>query len=98
MSYQHRKRADENQTTIIRALKRVGASVVVLSQQGDGCPDLLVGFRGRNWLLEVKPPGRTLNLRQVAWRGNWQGSAVAISSWEQALEAIGLIVARGSLA
>ena len=45
---------DANQTEIVKALRQVGASVQSLASTGKGCPDLLVGFRGVNWLLEVK--------------------------------------------
>lgn len=47
-------RIDGNQAQIVRALRQVGATVLSLADMGDGCPDLLVGFRGFNILLEVK--------------------------------------------
>lgn len=48
------RRTDANQASIMAALRQVGATVVDLSAVGKGVPDLLVGFRGRTYLLEVK--------------------------------------------
>ncbi len=53
-------------------------------------PDLLVGYNGRNYLLEVKSPGGRLTPAQVEWLGLWQGNAAIVSSPEEALAAIGL--------
>jgi hypothetical protein len=47
----HRDKAERG---IIDALEAVGASVEQLD--GEDIPDLLVGFRGENHLLEVKSP------------------------------------------
>ncbi len=38
-----RGRTDNNQTEIVKGLRAHGFSVLILSDQGDGCPDLLVG-------------------------------------------------------
>jgi hypothetical protein len=48
------KRRDSNETPIVDALRGVGAAVTRLNE--DGVPDLLVGFRGHTFLLEVKHP------------------------------------------
>ena len=45
---------DESEPDIVAALEAVGATVQRLS--ADGVPDLLVGWQGRMWLLEVKLP------------------------------------------
>ncbi len=47
-------RRDEAEPPIVDALEAVGASVQRLAVKG--VPDLLVGWRGRMWLLEVKLP------------------------------------------
>jgi hypothetical protein len=48
-----RCRSDHNQRQIVEDLRSLGASVAVVSQHGLGF-DLIVGMRGRNYLLEVK--------------------------------------------
>ena len=47
-------RTDRNQNEIIDALRKAGASVQPLHTVHDGVPDLLVGFQGRNFLMEIK--------------------------------------------
>lgn len=51
---QRAKRRDSNEEPIVDALRGAGATVSRLNE--DGVPDLLVGFRGRTFLLEVKHP------------------------------------------
>ena len=47
-------RIDDNQPEIVRALRDVGAEVTHLHTVGKGCADLLVSYRQRWFLLEVK--------------------------------------------
>lgn len=51
---------DANHKTIERAFFAHRASVVDLSNIGDGCPDLLIGFAGRTVLVEVKRQQREI--------------------------------------
>jgi hypothetical protein len=86
--------ADFNQPTIIRALENVGASVQSLTRVGHGCPDLLVGYRRRTFLLEVKNPdaGGELNDDQLDWHREWRGQpVVTVETPEEALRAIGAL-------
>lgn len=90
-----RARVDENQSEIVKALRAVGASVESLASLGGGCVDLLVGFRGVNYLMEVKdgnksPSRRKLRQDQVAWHGAWRGKTDVVESSEHALKVIGL--------
>lgn len=89
--------SDANQPDIVKALHKVGASVQVLSEVGKGCPDLMVGFRGQTFALEVKdgakcPSDRKLTPHQVAWHREWKGHVVVVTSVADALRAIGLQV------
>ncbi len=81
-------RVDGNQAEIVQALRRVGASVQLLHQLGQGCPDLLVGFRERNYLLEVKRPGEKLTDDERRWFHLWRGCCEVVHSVEEALSAI----------
>ena len=47
-------RVDANQAEIVAAFRAAGATVLHLHSIGHGCPDLLVGYQGRNLLVEVK--------------------------------------------
>lgn len=90
-----RARVDDNHAEIVDALRRAGASVQSIATVGKGCPDLLVGHRGRNILLEVKdgskpPSARKLTPNEHIWQAYWQGQVVTVESVEQALKAVGL--------
>jgi hypothetical protein len=84
---------DTPQAAIVRALRQAGAQVLHLHQVGGGAPDLLVGRRGVNYLLEVKSPGGAVEAHQSAWHASWPGGRVAVvHTPEEALAAIGLKV------
>jgi len=90
-------RVDANQAGIVAALRKAGATVQILAAVGDGCPDLLAGYRGGNWLLEVKdgmqpPSGRLLTPAQREWHRTWRGQKVVVESVAEALQAIGATV------
>lgn len=84
-------RTDANQTEIVRVLRAAGCSVVSLHRVGDGCPDLLVGRCGRNYVLEVKVDGRGLNDRQKDWHRTWGGQRAVVTTPEGALYAVGVL-------
>lgn len=82
-------RADPNQKDIVQALRDVGASVIHLHMVGRGCPDILVGFRGRNTLMEIKTEKGKLNKRQRSFFDEWRGECWVVRTVDSALEAIG---------
>ena len=49
-----RAAVDANQAEIVKALRKVGATVQPLHRVGQGCPDLAVGHGGVNHMIEVK--------------------------------------------
>ena len=86
---------DRNQAEIVAAYRMVGASVQPLHSVGKGCPDLVVGYRGVNYMIEAKdgmktPSQRVLTPDQVAWHRDWRGQVVTVKSVREALEAIGV--------
>lgn len=86
-------RVDANQALIVGGLRACGASVQILSAVGQGCPDILVGFRGRNLLMEVKdgskpPSDRKLTKDQIEWHAAWRGHVVVVENVEQAIAAL----------
>lgn len=79
---------DANEGEIVEALRAAGASVQPLSAKG--CPDLLVGYRGRTFLLEVKVGRARLTEDQEEWHETWEGQRVeVVRSVEAALQIIG---------
>ena len=88
-------RTDANQTAIVEALRKCGASVQSLAAVGKGVPDLLVGLRSRNYLLEVKdgskpPSARKLTPDQEQWHLKWAGQVLTVTSAEDALKQLDL--------
>ena len=83
-------RTDANQMEIVERLRAIGATVHPTHMVKNGFPDLVVGYCGRNVLLEVKMPGDKLNAREQAWHDKWKGRAVVVTSWEEAYQAIGI--------
>ena len=86
-------KVDRNQPEVVEALRKIGASVLILSAVGQGCPDLLVGFRGKNILLEIKdgkqvPSARKLTPDQKQWHAEWQGQVTVVDDWQMAILAV----------
>ena len=95
-------KVDANQREVVAALRGAGASVQLLHAVGEGCPDLLVGHLGVNYLLEVKdgqkpPSAQKLTPPQEIWHRDWRGHRVVVNSPEAALAAIGVIVVSGHI-
>lgn len=83
------RRTDSNQAEIVEALRQVGASVFSLHTVGRGVPDLLVGFRGCNYLLEVKSKKGKLTPDQEQWVNSWSGEVAIVRTVLEALHSIG---------
>jgi hypothetical protein len=84
------RRVDANQAQIVAALRAAGCTVEVLSDVGRGVPDLLVGIRGRNLLVEVKdgslpPSRRRLTDDELAWHARWRGAVVVVHDVHEAI-------------
>lgn len=96
MARRYAAKADVTQAEIVDALKGAGATVQHLHTVGAGCPDLLVGFRGKNFLIECKPnigspSQRNLRPNQREWHDGWKGTVAVVETPEAALAVIGAI-------
>lgn len=69
-----RRRVDKNQTEIVKVLKQLGCSVLSLADKGHGCPDLLVGYKAQNYLVEVKGKKGKLTEDQETFFQSWKGA------------------------
>jgi hypothetical protein len=77
-------RVDRNQKEIVEHLRKRGATVQPLHTVGRGCPDLLVGYGGQNYLVEVKdgeksPSQRKLTPDEDAWHWMWKGQVEVVT-------------------
>jgi hypothetical protein len=84
-------RVDANQAAIVACLRKAGATVQHLHRVADDCPDLLVGYRAQNFVIEVKMPKEQLRPGQRAWMESWRGQACVAHSCEEALYSIGAL-------
>jgi hypothetical protein len=90
-------KADRNQPEIVNMLRLVGCTVQHLHTIGKGCPDILVGYQGKNYVLELKdgtlpPSGRKLTDDEKKWHEDWRGEVHIVSNVREALDAIGISV------
>lgn len=88
-------RIDANQTEIVDALRSVGASVAVTSMVGSGFPDIVVGYHGNNYLLEIKdgskpPSQRKLTKDETEFFDLWRGTIFMVNDIQEALDTIGV--------
>jgi len=87
------KRVDANQAEIVQALRQCGARVLPIHELGQGAPDLLVGIRGVNLLIEVKdgskpPSRRELTEDEQVWHELWTGQVAVVTSVDEAIALI----------
>lgn len=87
-SFGHQGRIDGNHTDIVEALRKAGCTVQTLAKIGHGCPDLLVGRAGANYLLEVKYGKGELSIDELAWHQAWNGRVLVVRDVTTALAAV----------
>jgi len=78
---------DMNEQRIVDALRGVGATVRHLN--APGIPDLLVGYRGVNYLLEVKTKTGKLTAAEQTFFDEWRGQCAIVRTVDEALKVIG---------
>ena len=85
-------RTDTNQKHIVQGLRDVGATVLHTHQRGSGAPDIIVGYRGRNFMFEIKSDeNATLTPDEQDFIDAWRGDMMIVYSLEDALMFIGAI-------
>lgn len=93
------RKVDANQAQVVAALRAVGVLVESrLSRVGGGVPDLLCGYAGKLFLLEVKDGAKSKSKRGLTpdertWHEQWEGFPVFMV--ESAAEAV--LVVTGKL-
>ncbi len=90
----NRFKSDAPTKLIKLRLESVGASVEYFKARAGrgngGRPDLLVGFRGITYLLEIKAEKGKLSDEQILYHSKWHGRSIAVVRNEtEALNAIG---------
>lgn len=89
-----RKRKDASQSGIVKELKKYpGIAVVDISNFGGGIGDLLIGFRRRNYLFEIKNPQQkiTYTPAERKFHDTWSGQVDIAQLADDILKAIGYL-------
>lgn len=86
-------KVDDNQKQIVKTLRNMGCSITHLHAVGKGCPDLLVGYKGFNILLEIKDgtkpqSAQKLTPDQIIWHRDWRGTVEVVNSQDSAILAV----------
>jgi Holliday junction resolvase len=91
------RRTDTNQGKLVKEMRDMGMSVHITSGLGSGFPDLVAGFRGINYLFEVKdenkpPSKKRLTPDEQKFFADWNGTVYKIEKIEEVVEIIEKIV------
>lgn len=84
-------RIDNTHKEIVKGLRGVGAGVTSMAPLGKGVVDLLVSFRQRWYVIEVKTPGGKLTDDECEWIQKQQAQVGVAYSLEDALRWIGAL-------
>ena len=78
-----RARVDKNHKSIMQCFRKLGCSVLSLSSQGKGCPDLLISYQMQLYLVEVKDTGGKLRESQKEFMRTWGSPVYVVRSKEE---------------
>jgi Holliday junction resolvase len=89
-------KVDANQKQIVDQLRQIhGISVVSISSMGDGIPDIIVGYKARTYLFEIKdgdkpPSQKKLTEEEQKFFDMWTGHVSKCENLDQILKEIGI--------
>ena len=81
-------RVDSNQKAIVNAFRQCGFSVFHTHTIGGGFPDIVAGYGGINYLIEIKdgslpPSARKLTKPEETFHQNWRGQVCIINDVDE---------------
>jgi hypothetical protein len=85
------KRTDSNHAEIIKALRKIpNLSVFSTHEVGKGFPDIVIGYKGINYLIEIKdgnkpPSARKLTDSEVKFHNDWKGQIKIVNNLDEVL-------------
>lgn len=95
MSKLYNSKIDKNQPAIVKVFRELGATVAPTHNAGKGFPDLVVGFKGVNYLVEIKDPNqppskRRLTPVQIEFHGKWGGQICIVQTRDDVVKLLGV--------
>lgn len=90
------RRIDGNQKELVGQMRKIpGLTVRHTHMVGDGFVDITVGFRGRNYLLEIKDPAKPPSARKLTpdeekFHAEWMGQAAVVETIDDVMKVLGI--------
>ncbi len=81
-------KVDKNQKDIVETLRECGMSVHTTHMVHNGFPDIVVGWCGYNFLLEIKSEGGKLTSDEKDFQEKWDGEYLVVFNERDAVHQI----------
>lgn len=79
-------KVDANQPEVVKAMRKIGAVVTPMHQLGKGVADLLVSWRQKWFVMEVKSKSKSdLTPDQIEWIAEQRAAVVIVTSPAEAV-------------
>lgn len=90
MTLRLRSKVDANQPKLVAQIRKLGATVKVVSQLKRFC-DIVVGYQGKNYLIEIKDPDkppsqRKLTPDEIDFHMEWEGQIDVVHTIEDVIK------------
>jgi hypothetical protein len=91
--YMKAAKADSNQKEIVQYFRKMGVDVFHTHTVGGGFPDVVLGYKGVNMLVEIKdgskpPSARALTKQERKFHAEWGGDVQIVETLDDCLELI----------
>lgn len=88
-------RTDDNQQLIVKQLRQLGCSVAITSMIGKGFPDLVIGYKDKNFLVELKDGSKPksqkgLTMDEAKFFTAWKGQCDKCENLDEICKIIGI--------
>jgi hypothetical protein len=87
-------KVDANQKAVVKSLRGIpGVTVAITSSLGEGFPDFIVGYKGFNYMIELKdgnkpPSARKLTDDEIEFKQKWKGQYTVCNSFDEIFKLI----------
>lgn len=90
-------RVDDNQKLIVEQLRKLGVSVAITSMIGKGFPDFICGYRGKNYMIELKDGSKPksqkgLTMDEAKFHTAWKGQVDKCENLDEICKVLGIII------
>jgi len=86
-------RADNNQSDIVKQLRRVPGISVLVIHTLKNCCDIIVGYKGKNYMFEIKSTNKAkLTEGESKFQGIWAGQVNVVCKVEEILIILGILI------